>query len=174
MRASRAIGAAALLIGTMAVGGCQEGGLAANLRSAGVGGSPDEFLVLPTRPLEMPTDLGALPAPRPGTVNRVDYRPHAEAIAGLTGRTTPPGTASGEALVARVGTGAPGIRTELAVEDVEWRRTHRGLLLERWFSRDRDALTYRQQTLNAPLTYEQMQARGLRVPPAPPVVMEEE
>jgi hypothetical protein len=174
MRPIRAISIAGLLLGAFAVGGCAEGGLAANLRSAGVGGSPDEFLVLPTRPLEMPTDLRTLPPPAPGTVNRVDYRPHSEAIAGLTGRTGPVGTASGAPLVARVGAANPEIRVQLAVEDVEWRRTHRGRLLERWFSRDQDALVYRQQALPAPSEFDRMRASGLRVPPAPPAVLQEE
>ena len=64
----------------------RRGRLAGGLRSAGIGGKPDEFMVLPTRPLEMPESFAALPPPTPGAVNRVDYRPHAEAVSGLTGR----------------------------------------------------------------------------------------
>ena len=37
-------------VAALALGGCGEGGLAGGLRSAGVGGTPDEFLVLPTAP----------------------------------------------------------------------------------------------------------------------------
>ena len=33
---------------------------------------PDEFAVLPTKPLEMPEDVASLPAPTPGGVNRTD------------------------------------------------------------------------------------------------------
>jgi hypothetical protein len=170
--AGRQITAAALLLGGLVLGGCSEGGLAGFLRSSGVRSTPDEFLVLPTRPLEMPSDLNALPPPTPGAPNLVDYRPQAEAVAGLTGRTGPPGTADGSALVARTGAGSPGIRTQVAVDDAEWRRSHRGKLLPRLFSRDREALTYRAQTLDAPVTFETMRARGVGVPAPPPALLD--
>jgi hypothetical protein len=172
MRAERAIAGAALLAAALALAGCAEGGLAGTLRSAGIAGTPDEFMVLPTRPLEMPQDLTALPPPTPGAVNRVDYRPHAEAIAGLTGRPTA-ATASGAALVARVGPADPNVRAQLAAEDVAWRQTHRGLLLERVFSRDRDTLVYREMLLNAPAEFERLRAVGVQVPAAPPTVLSE-
>ena len=75
MRAARALAWAALVVAPLALAGCAEGGLAGGLRAAGVQGTPDEFMVLPTRPLEMPENLSALPPPTPGAVNRVDYRP---------------------------------------------------------------------------------------------------
>ena len=101
--------AAALVLAALALGGCAEGGVAGTLRAAGVVSKPDEFLVLPTRPLEMPQNLTALPPPTPGTLNRVDYHPRAEAIAGLTGRPQAP-AASGAALVARAGPVDPSVR----------------------------------------------------------------
>jgi hypothetical protein len=173
MARAHPIAAAALLLAAAALQGCAEGGLAGTLRAAGVRGTPDEFLVLPTRPLEMPPDLGVLPPPTPGATNRVDYRPRAEAIAGLTGRPET-ATASGAALVARAGPAQPGIRATLAVEDAEWRATHRGRLLERWFSRDREALTYRDMRLDAAAEFERLRALGLRVPPAPPDLLAED
>ena len=172
-RRSHPAGAAAFLLAALALAGCQDGGLAGTLRSAGVGQSPDEFLVLPTRPLEMPPDFAALPPPTPGAVNRVDYRPRAEAIAGLTGQPAT-ATASGAALVARAGPADPSIRARLAVEDAEWRATHRGRLLERWFSRNREALAYREMRLDAAAEFERLRARGYRVPPAPPNLLVEE
>ena len=153
-------------------GGCAEGGVAGSLRAAGVGTAPDEFLVLPTRPLEMPQNLTALPPPTPGTLNRVDYRPRAEAIAGLTGRPQAP-AASGAALVARAGPVDPSVRAQLAVEDAEWRANNRGLLLERVFSRDREELTYRPMRLDAAAEFERLRARGVQVPPAPPDLLGE-
>jgi hypothetical protein len=171
MRSATAIGSAALVV--LALGGCGGGGVADRLRAAGIAQTPDEFLVLPTRPLEMPQDLAALPPPTPGAVNRVDYQPRPEAIAGLTGR---PGiaTANGAALVASAGPADPAIRPELAAEDAEWRATHRGLLLERWFSRDREQLIYRDMQLDAGAEFERMRAQGVRVPPAPPSVINPE
>jgi hypothetical protein len=170
--AARHITAAALLVGGLAISGCAEGGLGTALRSAGIARTPDEFMVLPTRPLQMPADLNTLPPPTPGRPNLVDYRPQAEAVAGLTGRTGPPGTADGSALVARTGAGSPGIRTQVAVDDAEWRRSHRGKLLPRLFSRDREALTYRAQTLDAPASFETMRARGVGVPAPPPALLD--
>jgi Protein of unknown function (DUF3035) len=172
MRARRAITAAALLLGPLALGGCAEGGLAGNLRAAGVAGKPDEFMVLPTKPLEMPTNLAALPTPAPGTVNRVDYQPNSEAIAGLTGRPVA-GVTGAEALVARAGPADPSVRAQLAAEDVVWRETHHGLLLERAFSRDRAELVYRDMTLNAPAEFERLRGAGVQVPAAPPAVLTE-
>lgn len=154
----------------LALAGCQ-GGLAGSLR--GVRGTPDEFMVLPTRPLEMPENLAALPPPTPGAPNRVDYQPRSEAIAGLTGRPAPAGNADGTALVARAGPRDPQIRAELAAEDVVWRQTHHGLLLERWFSRDREALVYKPMVLDAPAEFERMRAMGVQVPAAPPGALEQ-
>jgi hypothetical protein len=162
-----------MLLAVFALGGCADGGLAGGLRRAGVATTPDEFLVLPTRPLEVPQDLAALPPPTPGARNRVDYRPHEEAVAGLTGRPGPVGAASGAALVARAGPIDPAIRARLAAEDAVYRREHPGLLLERVFARDREALIYRGMALDAPAAYEGLRARGVRVPPAPPSVLTE-
>jgi hypothetical protein len=172
--AARHISAAALLLGGLALSGCAEGGLAGALRSAGVGGTPDEFMVLPTRPLEMPTNLAALPPPTPGRPNRVDYQPHAEAVAGLTGRTSPPGTADGSALVARTGAGSPQIRAQVAVDDANYRGRSSARLLERMFSRDREALKYSGMALDAPGEFETMRARGVGVPAPPPSMLVEQ
>ncbi len=161
-----------LLFGAVALTGCS-GGLAGALRSSGVSSSPDEFLVLPTKPLEMPENLAALPPPAPGTANLVDYHPGADAVAGLTGRPGPAGVANGSALVARAGGADPQIRAELAVEDAEYRRTHRGLLLERWFSKDQNALIYEDMTLNAGAEFQRLRAGGYRVPSPPPVLVSE-
>lgn len=163
---------AAALAGPLVLAGCQNGGVAQGLRSAGVAGTPDEFMVLPTRPLEMPQDLAMLPPPTPGTSNRVDYHPHEQAVAGLTGRPTLT-TAGGEGLVVAAGPVDPGVRTELAAEDVAWRATNHGRLLERWFTNDRDSLVYRPMLLNVPETFDQMRAAGKAVPPAPPGALSE-
>ena len=170
--AGRAFAWAAALLAPLALAGCGEGGIAGGLRSAGVGGKPDEFMVLPTRPLEMPESFAALPPPTPGAVNRVDYRPHAEAVSGLTGRPQVQGSGGG-ALVAAAGPRDPAIRTQLAQEDVVWRQTHHGRLLERLFSKDREALVYRPMVLNAPEAFVDQRARGRQVPAAPPAALEE-
>lgn len=164
---------AALLLAALALGGCGEGGVAGGLRAAGVAGSPDEFLVLPTRPLELPADLQSLPPPTPGRANRVDYDPLADAVAGLTGRSGPAGAGGGAALVARAGAADPQVRARLAGEDAAYRASNRGRLLERAFSNDREALIYRGMALDAGAEFRRLRALGLRVPPAPPSVLAE-
>jgi hypothetical protein len=163
----------ALLAAMLALGGCAEGGLAGSLRAAGVAGTPDEFMVLPTRPLEMPANLAPLPPPTPGVPNRVDYQPLAEAVAGLSGRPGAPGNADGSALVAAAGPRDPSVRAELAVEDAEWRRTHRGRLLERLVVRDRELVAYGPMVLDAPLEFERMRASGVAVPAATPRALDQ-
>ena len=64
MRARQAIAIAAAMAMALALAGCQSGGLAGNLR--GVRTTPNEFLVLPTKPLEMPKDLAAAAAAEAG------------------------------------------------------------------------------------------------------------
>ncbi len=171
MRSFRASGAAALATAAaLAMSGCSEGGLGASLRQAGVSSTPDEFLVLPTKPLEIPDNLLAQPLPTPttGSSNRVDYNPRVEAVAGLTGGSGALPTASGAALVARVPPGSPEIRATLVVEDAQYRSQNRGRLLERWFSRDQDALIYRGMSLNQAFEFERLRGQGVEVPPSPP------
>lgn len=173
MRLRRTFAAMALLLAAAAVAGCTQGrGPAGFLRSAGVAGTPDEFMVLPTKPLEMPENMAALPPPAPGTANRVDYNPRQDAVAGLTGRPAL-ATTNATALVARAGPADPAVRTALAVEDERWRATHHGLLFERLFTRDRSALVYRPMVLDAPAELERLRRLGVEVPPPPPAVMQQ-
>ena len=171
MRSADPLRVTALLLAAAALAGCAEGGLAGNLRAAGVGGTPDEFMVLPTKPLEMPSDLAALPAPTPGAVNRVDYQPKLEAVASLTGKQAPAGTASAGALIARAGPVDPNIRSELAAADVVYRENNRGLLIPRLILPDSEALVYGGEMLDTSSEYERLRTQGVGVPPAPPDVL---
>ena len=171
IRAGRAFAWAAPILAPLALAGCGEGGLAGGLRSAGIAGKPDEFMVLPTRPLEMPENFTALPPPTPGAVNRVDYRPHTEAVAGLTGRPRSQGSGGG-ALVAAAGPRDPAVRTAA-------RPGGRGLAADppRAAARsgcsasDREALVYQPMVLNAPEPSTTQRAQGRRVPAAPPAAL---
>jgi hypothetical protein len=154
----------------LALGGCN--GVAGTLRSSGVTSTPDEFMVLPTRPLEMPQNLAALPPPVPGAPNRVDYQPQQIALEGLTGRPGPAATAGGAALVAAAGPAQPQIRSVLASEDAEYRATHQGLLLERLFNKNKEVVVYEAMILDPGREYEYLRARGLNQPPAPPSMIE--
>ncbi len=167
MRLPRTIGMLAPLLAAVALAGCQ-GGVAGTLRAAGVGSKPDEFLVLPTKPLETPSDLTVLPVPTPGASNRVDYHPELEAVASLTGREVPAGTASAGALVARAGPVDPNIRATLAADDVIYRQNNKGKLIPRLILKDNDLLIYDGVILNSGAEYERLRALGVGVPPAPP------
>jgi Protein of unknown function (DUF3035) len=159
----------------LAISGCGQGGVAGVLRSSGATSTPDEFLVLPTRPLEIPDNLASLPPPTPGAPSRVEYQPESIAVTGLTGQEGQVRAASGAALLARAGAASndPQIRARLAQEDAEYRASHGGRLLERLFARDQEALVYRDMTLNAPAVYEQMRARGVQLPAPPPDLLED-
>ena len=161
-----------VLLAPLALAACGEGGVAGALRSSGVTSTPDEFMVLPTRPLEMPESFTALPPPTPGAANRVDYQPHAEAIAGLTGAPGAAGNADGAALVAQAGPHQPGIRQTLAGEDVTWRDTHHGLLIPRLIAKDKDVVTYQPMILDAATEFDRLRAAGVQQPAAPPKALD--
>ena len=173
MRSADPLRLTALLLAAAALAGCAEGGIAGNLRAAGIGGTPDEFMVLPTKPHEMPADLAALPAPTPGAVNRVDYQPKLQAVASLTGKETPAGTASAGPLIARAGPVDPNIRAELAAADVVYRENNRGQLIPRLILQDNELLIYDGEMLDRGAEFERLRAQGVAVPPAPPTVVAE-
>ena len=54
----------------------------------GVGDGPDEFLVLPTKPLEEPKSYTNLPTPKPEGRNLADQRPLADSVVALGGRAS--------------------------------------------------------------------------------------
>ncbi len=138
-----------------------------NLRAEGEG--PDEFGVLPTRPLEIPADLASLPTPTLGGTNRADPDPEADVAAALGGdvnRATP-GTASLIGHATRFGVG-DGIREALAAEDLEFRRRNDGRLLERLAAVNVYYRAYRVMALDRYAELERMRAAGIRTPAAPP------
>ena len=54
-------------------------------RIRNTGNGPDEFSIIPGKPLQAPEDLSALPVPTPGGSNRTDQNPLADGIAALGG-----------------------------------------------------------------------------------------
>lgn len=137
------------------------------------GDGPDEFSVLPTRPLEMPANLTVLPPPAPGTANRVDRNPVGEGIAALGGSAaaTLPGQVPGRdaGLVAAVSTGgvSPDIRATLASEDAAY-RSRTGRFGAGFFGGDRYFRAYAGQALDARAEADRFLNAGIPVPTAPP------
>ncbi len=143
-----------------------------NFRSSGTG--PDEFRILPTRPLEQPEDFRTLPAPTPGGTNLTDPDPIAAAAEALGGSgaaaTSSPMRASERGVVAyasRYGV-AQGIRETLAAEDLEWRRRHDGRVLERLFKTSVYFRAYRAMSLDSHAELERLRRLGIWTPSAPP------
>ncbi len=136
---------------------------------------PDEFAILPTKPLQMPASLAELPTPTPGGSNLSDPTPEAAAIAALGGKPT--GLTGGipaadGALVARAtryGTDGT-IRTELAAEDLQYRRHNYGKFLERLFSLNTYFKAYKPMSLDQDAELERWRAAGAKTPAAPPIV----
>lgn len=137
---------------------------------------PDEFSILPNKPLEVPENIAAQPLPKPtvGGANRVDATPLADATIALGGN--PAGGVRDGGLVnyaSRYGV-APGIRQSLATEDLEYRRKNDGRLLERLFNVNVYFKAYAKQSLDQYAELERMRRLGIRTPAAPPEGLEDE
>jgi Protein of unknown function (DUF3035) len=172
MTATRTVFALAAAVVLSACGNGNDTPSLFNLEQQGNG--PDEFAILPPRPLQLPENLAELPAPTPGGANLTDPTPNADAIVALGGN---PGAAGGipagdAALVAhagRLGT-TPGIRDRLASEDLEWRRDNQGRVLERLFNVNVYYRAYADQSLDQQRELAFWRSRGARTPSAPPAL----
>lgn len=137
-------------------------------------GAPEEFSIIPAKPLQAPDSFAELPTPTPGGSNRTDQTPLKDAVAALGGspsRLDPqPGIGAGDqALVARVsrfGT-SPGIREELAEEDQRFRE-RRSRFNWRLLPEDTYNRLYRSQTLDPYRTLDVARRAGALTPSAPP------
>lgn len=135
------------------------------------GEGPDEFAVLPTKPLEIPEDLAALPNPTPGGTNRTDPTSEFDVAVALGGNPAVLSRRSSDgALLAhatRFGV-SPGIRATLAAEDAEFRSENQGRLLERLFDVNVYFRAYEFMELDQYAELERMRRAGIRTPAAPP------
>lgn len=164
-----ALMAAGLLAGCGA--GPDEDVTLSQIRASGNG--PDEFSIIPGKPLEMPADMNTLPAPAPGTANRTDQDPVADGIAALGGSARAGGgapAAADRALVAHAGRYGrdPAIRQRLAAEDREIRRQYGNVNVLRILPGDDYVQAYRDQWLDAYAEERRLRRRGIRTPVAPP------
>lgn len=137
------------------------------------GDGPDEFIIVPAKPLEQPESFSALPAPTPGGFNRTDQRPLEDSAAALGGQRSSPNAAipgSDGALVnhaSRFGRDA-NIRATLAAADADFRRRQARLTQIRILPEDRYNRAYRREALDASETARQFQRAGVPTPLAPP------
>lgn len=136
--------------------------------------TPDEFAILPTKPLEAPEDYTLLPTPTPGGTNLVDATPLADAVAALGGN--PDRLDRGQIYGGEVGLvsyatryGVPAdIRSTIAAEDLAWRQENNGRLLERLFNVNVYYDSYRPMSLDQHLELDRLRQLGVRTPSAPP------
>jgi len=138
------------------------------------GNGPDEFSIIPGKPLEMPQDVAALPEPVPGGPNRTDQDPVADGIAALGGnagarRSGAPSPAHAGLLshAARYDQD-PAIREALAAEDREIRRRHGRVNVLRFLPTDDYTQAYKDQWLDAYAEERRMRRAGVQTPTAPP------
>ena len=170
-RISRTTGAAAVLVLLAACGNrdsSDDRSFVDKLTSSSFT-APNEFSVLPQKPLTLPDDLANLPEPTPGARNLVDLTPNEDAIRALSGQEGKAGAvASDRALLAATGTGQAGIREVLAAEDEEYRAGNKGLLLDRLLNLVSDGEIYTGMVLDAEAELLRFRARGVWVPQLPP------
>lgn len=169
-----------LTIGIAALAGLVACGNDAKLMNLSSGqSSPDEFGILPTRPITMPPDLALLPTPTPGGANITDPNPEADAVAALGGN---PGAlvdqgvaATDQGLVAYASRGGndPAIRTTLARADQQYRSRNQPRILERLAGSSTYYRVYRRQSLDTQSELERWQRAGARTVTADPLPEEE-
>ncbi|MGB4828566.1 MAG: DUF3035 domain-containing protein [Paracoccaceae bacterium] len=172
MRAKAGVTAIAIvaMLALAACGGRDKLPQLMNIRSDG---SPDEFGILPPKPLDMPENLSALPDPTPGGENRTDPRPFDDAAVALGGKPQqqaggiPAGDSALYAQASRFGVEG-GIRQTLASEDLKWRRDNNGRILERLFNVNVYFKAYQKFWLDQHAELARWRAKGVRTPSAPP------
>lgn len=159
-------------VSMLALAACSDNDNPILMHAASQERGPDEFSIVPTRPLEMPPSLSALPSPNPGGLNRVDPQPRAEIARALGGNpavAVARGTADGGIVnhASRFGR-SESIREQLAAEDLEFRRRNQGRLLERLFAVNVYHSAYEFMWLDKYAELERWRRAGARTPSAPP------
>jgi hypothetical protein len=164
-----------ILIACTALAGC--GGVDRDItlrKIRNTSNGPEEFTIVPGKPLEAPPNFVELPAPTPGGSNRTDQQPIADAVAALGGR---PGAlndsgisaADGALVTAAARRGVdPSIRPTLAAEDEQFRRRKSRANQFRIFGGDEYYRAYRNESLDPLATQRIWRSAGAPTPSAPP------
>lgn len=168
---------AAVILTLVALAACSRDVEPELMRLTSGNDGPDEFAIVPGKPLVQPEDYTALPPPTPGGANLADATPESDAIAALGGRPGATASTGGEAALVRhtgrFGT-SPTIRDDLAAADLEYRRRNNGRLLDRVFNRTVYFDAYEDLELNQHGELERFRNAGVRTPSAPPEFVPDE
>ncbi len=138
------------------------------------GDGPDEFRILPNKPLEAPPSYTALPTPTPGAENRTDLDPIGDAVVALGGSRKATHTSSipsrDSSLVNYTGRQgrAQDIRTSLATEDAQFRKSRGRFTNIRLTKSDRYNEVYKRHHLNQYAELYRWRRAGVATPTAPP------
>ncbi|SMO92856.1 DUF3035 domain-containing protein [Ruegeria faecimaris] len=158
---------------SLAVAGCSDIGLR-HLEPPGPG--PDEFAILPVKPLTQPENYNALPAPTPGGTNLTDANPTGDAIAALGGNPAAanPNTAvpasDGALVTASSRYGVPSnTRQVVNQEDADFRKRQGRWTRLRLFNVDRYSQVYRRWAIDPNKQTQAARNAGIETPSAPPV-----
>jgi len=160
-----------ILVAVLGLAGCASTGLR-QLSSPSSG--PDEFLILPNKPLTAPADYSVLPTPTPGGTNLVDQNPIADAALALGGSPkafenngVPASDGILVAQASRYGV-PPGTRATLAEADAKFRKRKAFLANIRLFKVDRYEQSYQRQKIDPFTQAGRFRNAGVRIPTAPP------
>lgn len=153
------------------LGACSSDGL---MKLTTTSSGPDEFLIMPVKPLTEPANYSDLPTPTPGADNLTDQHPRSDAIVALGGRDTSTDaqgvSASDAALVNhtnRYGV-ASNTRAELAKSDAKYRKRKSALSWLKLGKVDRYSEVYKKQTLNPFDETKRFRRVGIPTPSSPP------
>jgi len=139
------------------------------------GNGPNEFGIIPGKPLQEPESFTALPPPTPGGANRTDVSPFADAVSALGGNpsslalTEPSGNDGALINHSRRFGVTPNIRATLAREDLEVRRRRGRVNILNIGPEDDYSLAYKRQWLDSRAEDERLRSRGISTSSAPPV-----
>lgn len=147
-------------------------------RFKNTGNGPEEFNIVPGKPLQEPESYAALPAPTPGGTNRTDATPLGDSVAALGGNPAaiqPAGVGASDGALLnhtrRFGV-TPGVRQTLAREDAEVRRRHGRVNILNLGRNDDYTNAYKRQWLNSQAESARLRKVGIPTPASPPATPE--
>ena len=135
--------------------------------------TPDEFGIVPSKPLSAPADYSSLPTPTPGGSNLTDQTPNGDAVAAMGGNpavlTRAGIPASDGALLNYTGRNgvAVDVRADLAAADLAFRKRNNAAFFRGWFGGNAYFKAYARQSLDQQKELARLRAAGVKTPSAP-------